>query len=158
MNALTEVVADNGRYHSVREATLVKRGPRLWLLRLASTVVGVAVLLAVLELTFWFLPIREAMSRLLPSGNDRIARFHPNRRWRYSDGWDFFIVNEMRMNNAGWVSEVDYLLEMDTPLLAFVGDSFVEGNHLPWGETCQGMPCAEPVPADSEQVPYETVN
>ena len=64
----------------------------------------------------------------------------------------------MRTNNAGWVSEVDYLLEMDTPLLAFVGDSFVEGNHLPWGETCQGMPCAEPVPADSEQVPYETVN
>ena len=116
----------------------MKRGPRLWLLRLASTLIGVAVLLAVLELTFWILPLREASPRLLPSDNDRIARFHPNESWRYSGGWDFFIVNEVRTNNAGWVSEIDYVRESDTPLLAFVGDSFVEGDHLPWGDTCHG--------------------
>ena len=116
----------------------MKRGPRLWLLRLASTLIGVAVLLAVLELTFWFLPIREATPRLLPSGDDRIARFHPNERWRYSAGWNFFIVNELRTNNAGWVSEIDYVREADRPLLAFVGDSFVQGDHLPWADTCHG--------------------
>ena len=116
----------------------MKRGPRLWLLRLASTLIGLAVLLAVLELTFRFLPIRAATPRLLPSGDDRIARFHPNERWRYSAGWNFFIVNELRTNNAGWVSEIDYVREADRPLLAFVGDSFVQGDHLPWADTCHG--------------------
>ena len=116
----------------------MKRGPRLWLLRLASTLIGVAVLLAVMELAFWILPVREATPRLLPSGDDSIARFRPNESWRYSGGWDFFIVNEVQTNNPGWVSEVDYVRESATPLLAFIGDSFVEGDHLPWADTCHG--------------------
>ena len=107
-------------------------------LRVVSAVIGMTTLLAVVELTFWILPVREASPRFLPSGDDRIARFHPNEQWRYAAGWDFFIVNEMRTNNAGWASEIDYVREADTPLLAFVGDSFVEGNHLPWGDTCHG--------------------
>ena len=109
-----------------------------WLLRLVSALIGVLVLLAVLELTFWILPLSEASPRVLPSADDRIARFRPNESWRYSAGWDFFIVNAMRTNNAGWVSEVDYVRESDRPLLAFVGDSYVEGDHLPWADTCHG--------------------
>ena len=107
-------------------------------LRVVSAMIGMTALLAVVELTLWILPVREASPRLLPSGSDRIARFHPSERWRYSAGWDFFIVNEMRTNNAGWVSEVDYVREAEMPLLVFIGDSFVEGNHLPWRGTCHG--------------------
>ena len=114
------------------------RRHRFWLLRLVSVLIGMVVLLAAVEAAFWILPVREAMPGLLPSGNDRIARFHPNERWRYSAGWNFFIVNELRTNNAGWVSEIDYVREADSPLLAFVGDSFVQGDHLPWADTCHG--------------------
>ena len=107
-------------------------GSRLWLLRLVSTLIGMTAVLAVVELIFWVLPVREEGARILPDGDDRIARFDPNERWRYSAGWDFFIDNEIRTNNAGWVSDIDYVREADTPLVAFVGDSYVEGDHVPW--------------------------
>ena len=113
-------------------------GRRRWLLRLTSVLIGVTVLAAVLELTFWILPLREESPRVLPSGSNRVARFRPNESWRFSAGWDFFIVNEVRTNNTGWVSEINYVPEADTPLVAFIGDSYVEGDHLPWAETCHG--------------------
>ena len=113
-------------------------GSRLWLLRLVSTLIGMTAVLAVVELIFWVLPVREEGARILPDGDDRIARFDPNERWRYSAGWDFFIDNEIRTNNAGWVSDIDYVREADTPLVAFVGDSYVEGDHVPWPDTCHG--------------------
>ena len=116
----------------------MRHGRRFWVLWLVSALIGMTALLAVVELTFWILPVREESPRLLPDGNDRIARFRPNERWRYSAGWDFYIVNEMRTNNAGWASHIDYVRESDTPLLAFVGDSYIEGDHVPWPDTCHG--------------------
>ena len=113
-------------------------GRRLWVLRLSSVAIGTTVLLVVLELTFWILPVREGSPRIPPSDDDRIARFQADERWRYSAGWNFYISNEMRTNNAGWVSDIDYVRKASTPLLAFVGDSYVEGDHLPWSDTCHG--------------------
>ena len=115
------------------------RAPRLWALRLAATLIGSILLLAGLELTFRMLPVHEPTPRVLPSRNDQIVRFRPNARWIFSMGWEFFIVNEQRTNNAGWVSHIEYTVEGDTPLLAFVGDSFVQANHVPWPNTCHGI-------------------
>lgn len=119
--------------------TPVPRRRRLWLLRLAAALTAVTVLVAIVESTFWLLPVREASPRVLPSAEDHLARFRPYESWRHSVGWNFFIVNDVRTNNAGWVSEIDYVPESDTPLLAFVGDSYVEGDHLPWADTCHGQ-------------------
>ena len=116
----------------------MKPDRRFWVLPLLSALIGMAVLLVVVELLFWVLPVREESARFLPDGDDRIARFHPNERWRFSAGFNFFIVNEVRTNNAGWVSDIDYARNADTPLLAFVGDSFLEGAYLPWSDTCHG--------------------
>ena len=109
-----------------------------WLLRLVSALIGVTVLLAALELTFWILPVREATPRLAPSGTDRVTRFRPNEQRRYSAGWDFYLVNEMRTNSAGWVSDIDYVRRANTPLVAVVGDSYVQGEHVRWSDTCHG--------------------
>ena len=62
---------------------VMKYSFRNWLLRLVSAVVGMVALLVVAELTFWLLPVREATPAFLPVGDDRIARFEPNERWRY---------------------------------------------------------------------------
>ena len=113
-------------------------GHRRWLLRLVSALVGIATVLAVLELTFRILPVREATPRLAPSGDERIVRFRPDEQRRYSAGWDFYLVKEMRTNNAGWVSDIDYVRESDTPLVAVVGDSYVQGEHVSWSDTCHG--------------------
>ena len=111
---------------------------RLWLLRAASAVVGTTLLLAGLELTARVLPVQEPEARTLASRSDPIARFRPNEQWNYSMGWDFFIVNEQRTNNAGWVSRIEYSKEGDTPLLAFIGDSFVQADQVRWPDTCHG--------------------
>ena len=53
-------------------------------------------------------------------------------------GWEFFVVNEMRTNQAGWVSHIEYSRKGERPLLAVVGDSFVQGDHVSWPSTCHG--------------------
>ena len=111
---------------------------RLRLLRGVSALVGVAVVVGFVELIFWMLPVREASPRLLPDGNDRILSFRPHESWRYSAGWNFWLVEDVRTNNSGWVSDIDYVREADTPLVAFVGDSYIEGDHVPWPDTCHG--------------------
>lgn len=109
-----------------------------WLLRFVSALVGVTVLLAALELTFWILPVREEAPRVAPTASDRMARFLPNEQRRYSAGWDFYIVNDMRTNNAGWWSDIDYVRTADAPLVAVLGDSYVQGDQVPWRDTCHG--------------------
>ena len=111
---------------------------RLRLLRGVSALVRVAVVVGIVELTFWMLPVREASPRLLPGGNDRILSFRRHESWRYSAGWNFWLVEDVRTNNSGWVSDIDYVREADTPLVAFVGDSYIEGDHVPWPDTCHG--------------------
>ena len=111
---------------------------RSWVLRLASALIGTTLLLTALELTWRVLPVGEPVPRVLPTHNDPIARFHPNEQWIFSLGWDFFIVNEQRTNSAGWISHIGYSREGDAPLLAVVGDSFVQGDYVPWPDTCHG--------------------
>ena len=103
-----------------------------------SALIGTAVVLVVAELAFWLLPLSDPTPRFIPTGNDRIVRFHPNRERVYSRGWKFDIINTTRTNNAGWVSDIEYVREANTPLLAVVGDSYVQGDHLPWQDTCHG--------------------
>ena len=112
---------------------------RSWVLRLASALIGTTLLLTALELTWRVLPVGEPVPRVLPTHNDPIARFHPNEKWIFSLGWDFFIVNEQRTNSAGWISHIEYSREGDAPLLAVVGDSFVQGDYVPWPDTCHGQ-------------------
>ena len=114
------------------------RGYRLWVLWLVSTLIGATLILAILELAFRILPVSEPPNRVLPSRDDPVIRYRPNEKRIYSVAWDFFIVNEVTTNNAGWVSDIDYVRDADTPLVAFVGDSFVQGDHLPWRDTCHG--------------------
>ena len=114
------------------------RGYRLWALRLVSTLIGATLILVILELVFRTLPVSEPANRVFPSRDDPVVRYRPNEKRIYSAAWDFFIVNEVRTNNAGWVSDIDYVRDAGTPLVSFVGDSFVQGDHLPWQDTCHG--------------------
>ena len=46
-------------------------------------------------------------------------------------------VNRGRVNNTGWVNDQDYRKDDTTPLLAVVGDSFIEAQMVPYAETMQ---------------------
>jgi hypothetical protein len=52
-----------------------------------------------------------------------------------SRGWDFEMINHRRVNSAGWVNDQDYHKDDDAPLLAIIGDSYVEALMVPYVKT-----------------------
>ena len=67
-----------------------------------------------------------------------ILRREPNREFTWSRDWNFSIVNTVRINNAGFHSDVDYEIDAPGPLLAVVGDSAIEAVQVPYRQSCAG--------------------
>lgn len=65
-------------------------------------------------------------------------RFTPRRAFTFSSGWNFAIVNRGRTNNHGFVHDQDYDSSSHSPLLAVVGDSYVQALMVPFPATLQG--------------------
>jgi hypothetical protein len=51
-----------------------------------------------------------------------VFHFVSDRRLTWSRGWNFSVVNQIRVNNAGYVNDQDYAVTDTRPLLAIVGD------------------------------------
>ena len=100
---------------------------------------GVLAPLVAGELALRLIPFSYDGRRRMPV-NERqpIARNEPDREFTWSRDWNFSIVNTVRINNAGFHSDVDYEADAPGPLLAVVGDSFVEAAMLPYRRTCAG--------------------
>lgn len=88
-----------------------------------------------LESIFRCLPVNEGLRTQSVTQNDPIMRFAPNRTSIWSRGWDFSLVNRIRTNNYGFVSDIDYDPLSKTPLLAVIGDSYVEAAMMPYPKT-----------------------
>ena len=73
-----------------------------------------------------------------------IDRYEPNRVFTWSRDFYFSIVNRVRINNFGFVSDFHYDPAATTPLLAVIGDSFVEAFMVPFPQTCAGRLAATP--------------
>lgn len=95
--------------------------------------VGFFVLMA--EVALRFLPVNEGMRTQAVTAEQPVFRFEPNRDAIFAKGSGFDIVNRVRTNNAGFVSNLDYDAAATAPLLAVIGDSFVEALMVPWPET-----------------------
>ena len=48
------------------------------------------------------------------------------------------MLNHRRVNNAGWVNDQDYEHQDVTPLLAIIGDSYIEAMMVPYEQTVYG--------------------
>jgi hypothetical protein len=90
----------------------------------------------------------ELVCRLLPVGSgleitpvnaaDPIRHFAPNRTFVYSNDWRFSTINRGRTNNFGFVNNQDYDSSAISPLLAVIGDSYVEALSVMYDSTVQG--------------------
>lgn len=107
------------------------------LLGLASAAIATGLLLGTAEIVLRFLPVRSAMLALPVDAASPIFRLGPNREFSYSRGWNFDMANRGRVNGAGFVSDLEYDRSDRRPLLAVVGDSFVEALMVPYAETLQ---------------------
>lgn len=107
--------------------------PRM--LAVASMALSLVALLLLLELGFRLLPVNEGLRGLSVDEQNPVFRFTPHRESVYSRGWNFSIVNRVRTNNYGFINDHDYDPALTTPLLAVIGDSFVEAVMVPFAQT-----------------------
>lgn len=107
--------------------------PRM--LAVASMALSLVAFLLLLELGFRLLPVNEGLRGLSVDEQNPVFRFTPHRESVYSRGWNFSIVNRVRTNNYGFINDHDYAPALTTPLLAVIGDSFVEAVMVPFAQT-----------------------
>lgn len=90
------------------------------------------------ELLLRFLPYRQGLQAQAVTTDQPVFRFARNRNSTFSDDWNFNQVNRVRVNNDGFVNDADYDPEKKTPIIAIVGDSYIEAAMVPFQETVQG--------------------
>lgn len=83
------------------------------------------------------------MRTVAVNSNNPIFHFTPNRDYQFSSGWKFELANDGHVNNAGFVSDLNYGDERHRSILAIVGDSYVEALMVPWKQTIQAFVNAE---------------
>jgi len=100
--------------------------------------IGVLACLIVAEIVLHFLPVPSGLKTPTVDAHNPVLRYAPNRRYTMSIGWNFAVVNRGRVNNYGFINDQDYDSTLHTPLLAVVGDSYVEALMVPYHATLQG--------------------
>ena len=111
---------------------------RTALLAFIACVLGLTFVLVALEGVMRFLPVREGLETQPVNRDAPYLHFKPNNDVLFSMGWNFEIVNRVHVNNFGFVNDQDYDASLATPLLAVVGDSFVEAAQVPYAQSVHG--------------------
>jgi hypothetical protein len=111
--------------------------------RLLALTLGAAGTLLVAEIALRFLPVATPMRPLPVNAEQPVFRFAPSRAYTFSQDWDFRLANRGWINAAGFVNDQEYAAESPLPLVAVVGDSFIEAAMVPYAETLQGRLAAD---------------
>jgi hypothetical protein len=90
------------------------------------------------EILLRFLPVQSGLRSHPVNAENPVFHFTPERDVTFSRGWKFDMVNYRRVNNAGWVNDQNYRKDDETPLLAVVGDSYIEALMVPYAKTLYG--------------------
>ena len=109
-----------------------------WTVRASALLAAWIVPLLGVELLLRVLPVHGYLRYARVDAEQPIHRFKPDQEFTWSRDWNFSIVNTVAVNNAGFVSDVAYRADAPAPLLAVVGDSYVEAVMVPYRSTCAG--------------------
>lgn len=110
---------------------------RYALFALLSICIALVLFLLAAELVLRLLPVNEGMRAFAVTAAQPVFHFESDRKAVFAKGPLFQIVNRVRTNNAGFVSDQPYVVDDPRPLLAIIGDSYVEALMVPYGETLQ---------------------
>jgi hypothetical protein len=100
-----------------------------------AVAVSVTACLLLAEIVLRFLPVATGMWTMPVNAAQPVFRFTPNREFLFSRDWNFSLVNRGRINNDGFVNDENYAANDPRPLLAVVGDSYVEAAMVPNDKT-----------------------
>jgi hypothetical protein len=106
-------------------------------LSLLLSLASIVVCLLVAEIVLRILPVPTALRSMPVNAANPVLHFTPNRPFVNSLGWNFHTVVRGRVNNAGYVNDQDYVRE-GPPLIAVIGDSFIEAQQVPYAQTVHG--------------------
>ena len=73
------------------------------------------------------------------NADNPVRRFEVNRTSIWSKFPDFAMQNEVRSNNYGFINNQDYYPRDTSPLVAVIGDSYVEAVMVPYKNTMHGL-------------------
>ena len=108
------------------------------LLALITVLVTLVLCLGTAEAVLRFLPVWSGIFPVPVTAESPVFHFRPNHDFVFSKGWNMELANRGRINNAGFVNDQDYRTDDPTPLVAVVGDSYIEAFMVPFRETLQG--------------------
>lgn len=108
-----------------------------------AVAIGLLIPLLMAEVVLQFTPVLSGLYTTPVNARHPIGQFEPNHQFTYSLGPRFELVVHGRTNNLGWVNDQDYDSTATTPLLAIIGDSYVEALMVPYRETLQGRLAAQ---------------
>jgi hypothetical protein len=111
--------------------------------RLLALALGAGGLFLAAEVALRFLPVATPMRPLPVDAGSPVFRFAPERAFTFSQDWNFHLANSGRINAAGFVNDREYVESSPLPLLAVVGDSFIEAAMVPCAQTVQGRLAAD---------------
>ncbi len=103
-----------------------------------SVLLSILATLLVMDTALRLFPVSDGLRGAPVNEHNPVYRFAPNRTLRWSKGWDFSLANEIRTNNYGFINDFDYDATATSPLVAVIGDSFVEAAMVPYRQTAAG--------------------
>ena len=111
---------------------------KAFLLNLTTVVVTVALTLIVAEVVLRFLPVATALPVEPPTDKNQIQRYVANQPYTWSFDWNMNNVVRGRSNAQGFLADYDYDAADPRPLVAVVGDSYIEALRVPFAESLTG--------------------
>jgi len=108
------------------------------LLSIVSVALAVVAFAGLSELALRLLPVSSGLRTMAVTAESPVFRLTPNRDYVYSRDWDLVMVNRGRVNNAGFVNDRNYEKSAAPPVLAVIGDSYIEALMVPFADTLQG--------------------
>lgn len=90
------------------------------------------------EVALRFLPVNEGLRTQPVNELSPIAHFEPNRTSTWSRFADFSMTNSVHSNNYGFINNQEYDPKGEGPLIAVIGDSYVEAAMVEYGKTFHG--------------------
>ena len=107
--------------------------------RILSVFLGIGLALISLEIILRFLPVRTEPRVIGLDDIYPVSNFESNRTGIWSKGWNFVMVNKVHTNNYGFINDQDYNPGAKGPLLAIIGDSYVQALYIPYSKSLQGL-------------------
>jgi hypothetical protein len=114
-------------------------------LNLLLSLASISFCLLAAEAVLRFLPVSTGLRSVPVTAADPILHFTPNRPFVNSLGWSMHNVVHGRVNNAGFVNDQDYGRD-GPPLIAVIGDSFIEAQMVAHPQSLQGRLAAALAP------------